>query len=239
MVHAGEVIQIFSTQGYSFESYFSCQNSTFGPGVIILGDQSGLQPWSIKVADEFAKQGYLVCLPNLGWHQHTQCEYYLQNGQRIQKAEEAISTPTKGQSVLEQSIEIIESVFNKVTVHPACNGKIAIVDFSSGGTYSFLTAARLDPDVAIVYYPIDLQRHLGEGKYIDCQTILHIGRNDTYMKEETIKKIHAALIGKFNLAIYQYDAGHAFANSDDLSHFQPEAKQLSFQRTFDLLDSLK
>ena len=54
-----------------------------------------------------------------------------------------------------------------------------------------------------------------------------------------MKKMHAALIGKFNMAIYQYDAGHGFANSTNLESYKPDAKVLSFQRTFDLLDSLK
>ena len=59
------------------------------------------------------------------------------------------------------------------------------------------------------------------------------------MKEKDMKKMHAALIGKFNMAIYQYDAGHGFVNSTNLESYQPDAKVLSFQRTFDLLDSLK
>ena len=66
-----------------------------------------------------------------------------------------------------------------------------------------------------------------------------MGKNDHYMTKENTQKIHAALIGKFNIAIYQYQAGHGFANSENLEIFNPEARALSFQRTFDLLDSLK
>ena len=133
----------------------------------------------------------------------------------------------------------IECVFNKIKSHSSCNGMIAIVGFSVGGTLSFLTAARLNPDAAIAYYATHIQDHLYEGKHINCQTILHMGENDHYMTKENTKKIHAALIGKFNIAIYQYQAGHGFANSENSQIFNPEARALSFQRTFDLLDSLK
>jgi len=137
------------------------------------------------------------------------------------------------------TLEDIECVFNTIKSHSGSNGKIAIVGFSVGGTLSFLTAARLNPDAAIAYYATHIHDHLHEGKHINCQTILHMGKNDHYMTGENTQKIHAALIGKFNIAIYQYQAGHGFANSDNVEIFNPEARALSFQRTFDLLDSLK
>ena len=71
------------------------------------------------------------------------------------------------------------------------------------------------------------------------QTILHMCKHDHYMTKENNQKIHAALIGKFNIAIYNYQAGCGFANSKKLKNFNPEARTLSFQRTFSLLDSLK
>ena len=140
---------------------------------------------------------------------------------------------------LDNTLGDIGCVFNTIESHSGCNGKIAIVGFSEGGTLSFLTAARLNPDAAIAYYPTHIQDHLHEGKHINCQTILHMGEHDHYMTKENNQKIHAALIGKFNIAIYNYQAGHGFTNSKNLENFNPEARALSFQRTFDLLDSLK
>ena len=234
-----KMIPIVTKEGDSFDSYLTLKCSVMGPGVIILCDQFSLQPWLKSVADEFAEHGYLVSVPNLNRYHNSHLETELEVERRIPKSIDNTSKPSHDLLNYEKYIGYIECAFDKIKRHPACNGKIAIVGFSLGGTYSFLAAARFDPDVAIAYYPTDIQRHLAEGKFIDCQTILHVGRKDIYMKEKNIKKVHAALIGKFNIAIYQYDAGHGFANSQDLPNFQPEAKNLSFQRTFNLLDSLK
>ena len=234
-----KMIPIVSKQGDNFDFYLTFKHSMVGPGVIILGDQFGLQPWLKMVADEFAERGYLVSVPNFNWQRHSLFETDLEGEPKLPKpADTRLKTSQELQNY-DKYIGIIDSVLNKSRSHPACNGKIAIVGFSLGGTYSFLAAARLDPDVAIAFYPIDIENHLTKGKFIDCPTIIHVGRKDVYMKEKNIKKIHAALIGKFNIAIYQYEAGHGFSNSQDLPNFQPEAKNLSFERTFNLLDSLK
>ena len=232
-------IPIVTKEGDCFDSYLTLKHSVIGPGVIILCDQFGLQPWLKSVADEFAERGYVVSVPNLNGYHNSYLETELEVERGISKSRDTSSKPSHDFLNYEKYIGYVESAFNNIKLHPACNGKIAIVGFSLGGTYSFLAAARFNPDVAIAYYPTDIQRYLAEGKFINCQTILHVGRKDIYMKEKNIKKIHAALIGKFNIAIYQYDAVHGFANSQDLPNFQPESKKLSFQRTFNLLDSLK
>ena len=185
-------------------------------------------------ADNFAKNGYLACAPNLYWHSRSAIV-----ADKTKEVEYLQDPHFYSKIVQDSALGDIECVFNTIKSHSGCNGNIAIVGFSVGGTLSFLTAARLYPDAAIAYYATHIHDHLHEGKHINCQTILHMGKNDHYMTKENTQKIHAALIGKFNIAIYQYQAGHGFANSENLEFFNPEASALSFQRTFDLLDSLK
>lgn len=236
---AGKIIPIVSKNGEVFDLYLTFKHSVVGPGVIILGDQYGSQPWLKIVAEEFAELGYLISVPNFSWEHYSNLETDLAREQKMPKLKDTRANSSQEIHNYDKYIGYIESVFNKLKSHAACNGRIAIVGFSLGGTVCFIAAARLEPDAAIAYYPIDIQNYLAEGKFVNCQTILHVGRNDIYMKEKDMKKMHAALIGKFNMAIYQYDAGHGFANSTNLESYKPDAKVLSFQRTFDLLDSLK
>jgi len=199
-----------------------------------LSDLVVLDPWIKKTADIFAKNGYLACAPDLYWHSRS--AIVADKTKDVGYLQGVISY-----SKLDQNTTLgdIECVFNTIKSHSSCNGKIAILGFSEGGTLSFLTAARLNPDAAIAYYATHIHDHLHEGKHINCQTILHMGKKNHYITKENTQKIHAALIGKFNIAIYQYQAGHGFANSKNLEIFNPAARALSFQRTFDLLDSLK
>ena len=230
----GKIIQIFSKRGDGFSAYLARPSTHKGSAIVLLSDLVVLDPWIIKTADIFAKNGYLACAPDLYWQSLSSVVAdKTKEGEYLQ----VINSYSK----LDQDTTLgdIECVFNTIKSHSGCNGKIAILGFSEGGTLSFLTAARLNPDAAIAYYATHIHDHLHEGKHINCQTILHMGKNDHYITKENTQKIHAALIGKFNIAIYQYQAGHGFANSENVEMFNPEAKALSFQRTFELLDSLK
>ena len=66
-----------------------------------------------------------------------------------------------------------------------------------------------------------------------------MGEHDETFTVEDRGKIHAALIGKPNVAIYMYDAGHAFANSDRQDVYNAEAAELAHQRSFELFAQLK
>ena len=229
----GKIIQIFSKRGDGFSAYLTHPSARKCPAIVLLSDLVVLNPWIKKTAEIFAKNGYLACAPDLYWRSRstfvadkTEEVGYLQGVNPYSKLDQ------------DTTLGDIECVFNTIKSQSGCNGKIAIIGFSEGGTLSFLTAARLNPDAAIAYYATHIHDHLHEGKHINCQTILHMGENDHHMTKENAQKIHAALIGKFNIAIYQYQAGHGFANSKNLEIFNPEARALSFQRTFDLLDSL-
>ena len=230
----GRMVQIVSRRGDGFSVYIAHPYSAKAPAVVLLSDLADLNPWIKKTADRFAENGYLACAPALYRHPRSRIVINKTKGARYL---EALNTYSK----LDQDIilEDIESVIDVIKSNLIYSGKLGIVGFSAGATFSFLTAARLDPDAAIAFYPTNIHEHLHEGKHISCQTILHMGKNDNYLTEEVSHKIHAALIGKFNVAIYQYQAHPGFANSEVPEVFNPEATELSFQRTFELLGSLK
>ena len=236
---SGEFMKIFSEKGDHINAYLALPNTTTAPGVTILSDPLHYGSWIKGVADEFSRHGYLVCVPELNYYDHgnTQANKTQLSG----KKQIDYSFPNFHQDLATQKLtmEILENVFNKIKSHTYCNGKIATVGFSWGGTLGFLAASRLNPNALIVFSPKHIEYYLQEGKLIDCDTILHMGKLDYHITEKTSQKIHAALVGKFNIAIYLYEAGHGFADSQDLDNFCPEAKTLAFQRTFNLIDKLK
>ena len=229
----GELIHIAS-QDSQFQAHLVKPSQDKGPGVVMLNETLGITPWVQNVAVEFAQHGFLVCIPNLLWRSNANYLLNSNEGADLQQTPNCCYNFDQ-----EVAIKDIESVVETLKAHSYCNGKVATVGFSMGGTLSFLTAARLMPDAAVAYYPPHLEDHLDEGKYITCQTVLHMAKNDTNVSAENNHKIHASLVGKFNLAIYRYDAGHAFANPNHLANFDIQAATLAHKRTFDVLDALK
>lgn len=230
----GEMIKIVSMQGDSFSAYLARPVQPTGPGIVILNELFDINPWIKRIADEFSERGYLVCVPDLFWRSHNTLFNDANNRVGFRGALKYCAKQDRNLAVSD-----VERVMEKLQSHPNCNGKIASVGFSMGGTLSYLAAARLEPDAAVVYYGTHIQDHLDEGKNINCQTLLHMGKYDINISAEENQKIHAALIGKFNIAIYKYDTGHTFANSDDSANFHSEAAALAHKRSFDLLDNLK
>ena len=136
-------------------------------------------------------------------------------------------------------VDELDHAMRHIRSTPGSNGKVAVIGFGHGGQQAYLAACRLKPEAAIIYHGTSIDEFLEEGKHIDCETVFHMGRDDPNITDEADRKIHAALIGKFNIAIYKYDAGDAFTNEDDPVNYVREAALLAHRRTLDVLCKLK
>ena len=145
---------------------------------------------------------------------------------------------TIAQTSTEHRLEDLSAILEHLKELPKSNGKVAVIGFGNGGTLSYLSAARLSPDAAIIYQGRHIDKYLNEGRTINCQTVFHVGSQDPEIAGEVDHKIHAALIGKFNIAIYKYEAGHAFADEQDKLNYVPEAADKAHERTLKFLKQL-
>ena len=136
-------------------------------------------------------------------------------------------------------LEELDHAMRHMRSTPGSNGKVAVIGFGHGGQQAYLAACRLKPEATIIYHGTSIDDFLEEGRHIDCETVFHMGYDDPYMTDEADRKIHAALIGKFNIAIYKYHAGDAFTNEDDPVNYVREAALLAHRRTLDVLCKLK
>ena len=136
-------------------------------------------------------------------------------------------------------LEELDHAMRHMRSTPGSNGKVAVIGFGRGGQQAYLAACRLNPEAAIIYHGTRIDDFLEEGRHIDCETVFHTGRDDPYMTDEADRRIHAALRGKFNLAIYKYHAGDAFTDEDDPVNYVREAALLAHRRTLDVLCKLK
>ena len=193
------------------------------PAAIILPGKPDENRAVVSFAETLTDHGFACCLPST--------EADVQEADK--SAAQAISKPTTLWELgeLKHAIRYMRSV-------PGSNGKIAVIGFGEAGQQAYLAACRLDPEAVIIYHGIGIEAFLEEGRHITCQTVLHAGKDDPNITGEINRRIHAALIGKFNIAIYKYDAGDAFTNEDDPVNYVPEAARLAHKRTLDVLCQL-
>ena len=193
------------------------------PAVIILPGKPIVSGTVVRFAEMLTDQGFACCLPST--------EADSRNANKRHSRD--ISHPENLWELGE-----IDYAMRHMRSAPGSNGKIAIIGFGEGGRQTYLAACRVSPEAAIIYHGTGIDAHLEEGRHINCQTVFHMGKSDPHMTGEADRNIHAALIGKFNIAIYKYDAGDAFTNEDDPLNYAPEAAQLAHKRTIDVLCQL-
>ena len=133
----------------------------------------------------------------------------------------------------------ISAVISSLKSMPECNGKVGVTGFCTGGTLTYLAAARLDIDAAVAYYGTQIHEFLDEGKNIACPTVFHMGNKDDHVPQDLPDMMGAAMIGMPNIAMYLYDTGHAFAHTERLDHYSEAASQKAHARTFELFDDLR
>ena len=230
----GERIKLTaSDDSGEFGAYLSPLPAKPGPGIVMLHEILGITPWIEEVADQFAARGYCVAAPDMFWR----LEPNFVADYRIPEQREK-GLRFRGEINHDKAIEDIVTAIENLQARPECNGKIGVIGFCMGGTLTYLSAARLKPDAAVVYYGTEVQNFLGEGPNISCPTIFHAGDHDHHVPPELLKEIRGALENLPSVTFHLYDADHAFANTHRPELFSADPTKQAHARSFELLDTL-
>ena len=107
--------------------------------------------------------------------------------------------------------------------------KCGTIGYCMGGTMSWLSATRLDPDAAVGYYAGRIGQFAEENPH--CPVMLHFGKLDKHIPKEEIDKVQAA---HPEVQVFWYDADHGF-NCDARSAYDPAAAKLARERSLAFL----
>lgn len=233
----GERITIAATDGSGdFGAYLAPLPAEPGPGLVLLHEILGLTEWIVEVADQFAARGFCVIAPDMFWR----LEPGFVADFRIQEQRDK-GFRFRGEIDHGKAVEDIAAAMETLKARPDCNGKIAVAGFCMGGTLTYLSATRLNPDAAIVYYGTEVHRFLDEGPNIACPLLYHAGTQDHHVPLELLDTIRGALEDVPGVTFHLYEAGHAFANTHkpESLGYAPAATEAAHARSFDFLETLR
>ena len=216
-----------------FGAYLAALPKTPGPGVVMLQEILGITPWIHEIANQFSVRGYCVAFPDIFWRLKPD---FVADYRIPQQRERGLQL--RSEINHEKAIDDIAAMIEHLKALPECNGKIAVVGFCMGGTLAYLSAARLKPDAAIVYYGTEVHRFLDEGLNINCPTIFHAGVHDQHVPLDLLNTIKGALEDLPSVVFHLYDADHAFANTHRPELFQAAPTERAHELSFKLLDTL-
>ncbi len=218
-------VTVRAKDGGQFFAYLATPKSGKGPGIVVIQEIFGVNPWIRQVADRYAAAGYVAMAPDLFWRIQPGIQL-TDRGDDFQKALGYMQKMDQGKAV-----EDIQATVDALRANPACTGKVGAVGYCLGGRLAYMTATRTDIDASVGYYGVMIDQLLGEAGNIKKPLMLHIAEKDGFVPPPVQQKMHEGLKGNRNVTLQDY-AGqdHAFAR-DGGEHFDQAAATLANDRT--------
>jgi carboxymethylenebutenolidase len=226
---AGKEIPIAGKDG-TFMGYLATPTGSSGPGVIVVQEIFGINPWLRSVVDWLASQGYMALAPDLFWKLSPGIQLDSTKEDEFNKGLELF-----GKFDVNGGVDDIQATISTLRKMPGCSGKVGNLGFCLGGMLSYLTAARTDTDASSSYYGVGIENLLGEAEKIKTPTILHIARADGFVPPDAQAKVESGLKDHGQISIYAYrGANHGFCRETDTTHYKADAAKLAHERTLEL-----
>ena len=215
---AGRMIEIASRDGRAFNGYLAVPEEGSGPGLVLGQEIFGVNPTMRATADYFAEEGYAVLVPDMFWR--------IEPGVELPYTEEGFEKAFGyfGRFNADLAVKDIEAAMTALRDLDECDGGIGYVGFCLGGKLAYLTAARLDPAVAVSFYGVGLPDLLDEAGSISCPMVFHCPGLDELMPPDGVAALREAFAGRADVEIHGYpDADHGFYNRDRDVFHKPSA----------------
>ena len=194
------------------------------PGVIVIHENTGLQPHIEDVARRVALKGFLAIAPDALSPLGGTPEDVNEARSKMQKLD--------GQSTVKNFVAAVQYL----KTHPQTTGKVGCMGFCWGGGMTNQVAVN-SPDLraAVPFY--GRQPASEDVPRIKASLLLHYAGLDKRINAG-IKAFEAALKkASVDYRLYMYEgAGHAFFNDTNESRYHKEAAQLAWKRTIEFFN---
>ncbi len=214
----------------SFSAYLATPSTQPSAGIVLIQEILGVNQYMRQTADDYAKEGYLVLVPDLYWR--------LEPG--VQLDSEIKEQWAKGFELLQafdvdSGVEDLKASLAFLRQHSSSTGKVGSVGFCLGGKLAYFMATRTDADANVSYYGVDLDKNLAEATKIQKPLLLHMGENDEYVSPNAQASIQQELKDNPLVTIYRYEGvSHGFSRTGS-SAYRKEAAELARDRTLAFL----
>jgi carboxymethylenebutenolidase len=215
-------------------------------GLIVIHEVWGLLDHTKDVADRFAKAGYIAVAPDL--MSGTAIEELVgpelfkdfsdpERRSAVQVEFRKIMGPLQSPEFSEKTIARLRALYTWLKQQPETGGKVGVVGFCFGGTYSFELAAT-EPDlVAAVPFYGHASEDATKLAAISCPVMAFYGDQDANLMEQLPKLKSAMKMAKVTFSDTVYPgAGHAFFNDQNPLTYNEAAAKDAWQKTVQFLD---
>jgi len=243
----GEMIQLkFDDQ--EFPAYLVTPQGAVKGALIVVQEVWGLTDHIKSIADRLAHEGFVALAPDLFYGNGIDLEslsglqsqlFDPEKRAEVQPKLRALMTPIQSPEFGSSTLAKTEVCFDYLENLGNVDGRVGIIGFCFGGTYSFSLAVHQPKlKVAIPFYG-HADFSVDQLKAITCPVLAFYGDQDenlmTSLPELKDKMATAGV--KFTAKVYP-DCGHAFFNDTNKFTYNPEAATDAWNKTLDLLKNV-
>jgi carboxymethylenebutenolidase len=220
------MVTIKAFDGGEFDGYLALPASGYGPGILVLQEIFGVNPYMRSVADWYAAHGFVALVPDLFWR--------LERGVQLNDKEDWQRAIDFYMALDEaKAVEDSAAALNHLRQHTACNGRAGAVGFCMGGNLAYLLSTRFKPDCAVSYYGVSIEKSLNEAGNLGNPLLLHIAEHDKFCPPEAQTQIRSKLSGNSLVTIHFYPGrDHAFARPQG-EHYDAADAELANLRSLE------
>ncbi len=214
---AGQDIKYTTRANEKFDGYLTGPGgSDKAPSILMITAIFGIDQEMRNLADAWAKDGFLVSVPDIFWRQ--------------------IPGPTADMKVAferyekfdpDQGMKDIEDLMKDLKARPQCNGKVAVLGYCFGGRYAHLATSRLGANAAAAFHGTMIGLHLDEVDKVKVPVSYHFGDQDPVVPMDEVSAIQKAFAGKPDAEIAVYKGATHNFSMPTKDGFHPEAARVS------------
>ena len=200
-------ITIETSDGQQMNGYLSLPSSVQGPGIVLLQEIFGVNEAMRSAADDFAREGYVVLVPDLFHRIRPGIELGYSDADRT----EAFGHMSDFQ--IGSGVEDVVCAVHCLRERSECSGKVALIGFCLGGKLAVMAANPAEVASAVSFYGVKLQENLEELGELKCPLQIHVGTQDAHVPMEIVELLSSELSTKNEADVYIYDGAiHGFYN---------------------------
>ena len=223
-------VTIPALSGGSFSAYLAEPSTQPLAGIVLIQEVLGVNAIMRQTADDYAKAGYQVIVPDLYWRLELGVQLDPEDKVQFAKAFELNRSFD-----VDSGVEDLKATMLFLRQYPSITGKVGSVGFCSGGKLAYLMATRTDMDANVSYYGVDIDQYLAEAAKIQKPLILHMSGNDEFVPSSAQATIQEGLKDHPLVTIYCYEGvSHGFSRIGS-SAYRKEAAELARDRTLAFL----
>jgi carboxymethylenebutenolidase len=212
----GQTITLAARDGHKLGAYRADPSGKPRGAIVVIQEIFGVNGHIRRVADGFAKAGYVAVAPAL----FDRVEKGIELGYDPKSIESG--RDIRGKVPLDGTLADLQAAID----YAKPLGKVGVVGYCWGGGLAFLSATRLDGVAAAVgYYGGLVAAHAQEKPR--APVMLHFGEHDQSIPMSDVEKVKQA---RPEVPIHLYNAGHGF-NCDERGSYNAEATKTALERT--------